>query len=283
MADLFDVEKALLAALDAAFFDGTPNRSALTPTNIQMRDGSYLAGRVYRGWPLPNRLPPDLAAGGFHISIYSVPNVQRNEPRFHRDFEALPRPPIMLTATTSGSTVTLSGQGASGQVVGIAVGQTGYSVRIASEATPEALAASLAAMIPGAVAAGSSVEISAPGAISAGVVADTTMLRPLQTQVQRFLVSIWAPSDAARVAIQGRLLPPILGPDSFAMPDGSVTGPAVHRGVSPMKQNEKDAAYVAQNAIDIEYTTTETKVFPGVLFVGLELGDHRIGVFPPGS
>src|SRR5580658_9745114 len=110
MADISDVESALLSLLtQMAYPSGTSAPSAVLdsggkPHNVQL----------YRGWPVPDQLDTDMAAGTVDVSIFPT-RVETNVTRYGLDYEPLrpfPAPTLTLTATSSnGGSLELEGGG----------------------------------------------------------------------------------------------------------------------------------------------------------------------------
>ena len=84
MADISDVEAAILSLLtQTAYPNGTASPSAVldsggNPHNVQL----------YRGWPVPDQLDIDMAAGTVDVSIFPT-RVEQNVTRYFLDYEAL--------------------------------------------------------------------------------------------------------------------------------------------------------------------------------------------------
>ena len=98
MADLAEVEQVIVGVIAAALYpDGTASPSAI---------GEPV--RVYRGWPEPNRLDADLAAGTLNVSVYPQ-EMEHRTTRYTPDEIDLPRDPPTLTLTVIGDTVTVGG------------------------------------------------------------------------------------------------------------------------------------------------------------------------------
>ncbi len=156
MADLADVENALVAQLAAALFaqnlvtEGgtlivTETGSIISteggvgylagalaastafwawPATVSGAPGTAAAGsvRLYRGWPNSAGLNADLMSGYAHVSVFPEPGMGRNTTRY-APIWSVPNPvACTLLASVSGAAVTFSGTPSAGQTVGIQLG-----------------------------------------------------------------------------------------------------------------------------------------------------------------
>src|SRR5690242_5324466 len=109
MADLSDVESALVAQIAVALFPSAYLPGAYTTSN------AGLTCKLYRGWPEQTNLQTDLAAGKAHVSIYSDPCASRITTRYERQWQQTIAGVPTLTASVSGADVTFGGTGGAGQ------------------------------------------------------------------------------------------------------------------------------------------------------------------------
>jgi hypothetical protein len=110
MPDQADVEAALAAAVAGALY----------PQGAAEASAAGIDCRAYRGWPTAAALEADLAAGVAHVSVQPMAAGFRDTTRYLGEWQGTP-PPVTLTATVDGETVTFAGDPAAGQVAGVRV------------------------------------------------------------------------------------------------------------------------------------------------------------------
>ena len=99
MADLIDVENALVTLIAATVYPNGTGQPSIVP------GGAGVA--IYPGWPLPADLDADMAAlgagtgGKLHISVYPRPE-EHNVTRFQKDWQQQQVPAPTLTAVANG-------------------------------------------------------------------------------------------------------------------------------------------------------------------------------------
>ncbi len=194
MPDLSDVEAALAAAVAGAVY----------PKGAEGAPAPGLACRVYRGWPTAAALEADLAAGIAHVTVQSMPAGFRDMTRFLGEWQGA-APPVTLTATVAGETVTFAGDPAPGQVAGVRVDGVPHAYRVRQGDTPGVIAAVLAALIRTVRPA----ELHGDGILLPGGlgivarVADGVGGTELRRQRAGFRVTAWCPDPASRDRVAG--------------------------------------------------------------------------------
>ena len=183
MADLSDVESALVAAIAQALYpNGTGQPSAITAPC-----------KVFRGWPTPAELMADLKAGTVIVSVFPLA-VEQNVSRFQRRWRELPLPVATLTVAVSGNVVSLGGAPSSPLNVAVIVNKVGVVYAVQPGDTLAMIATGLAALI-GAPATSSGPVLTVPGAVSLvariGVVGG--VIRETKRQKRRVQMTIFAP------------------------------------------------------------------------------------------
>lgn len=190
MPDQSDVEVALAEEIAAALYpEGPAEPSALGPEL-----------RIYRGWPQPQLLSADLAAGRINVTVQPVTGSARNTTRLPDDWNADPAVPT-LTATVQDATATFAGNAAPGQLAGLLVDGAAHVHRTRPGDTPALVAASLAASVRQArpaQLAGSSVTVPGVGRLLARIVADSPATRELRRQDATFRITAWCPTPELR-------------------------------------------------------------------------------------
>jgi hypothetical protein len=147
MADVSDVEAAIVTAVAGALFPGTtyvPGAMQALPSGPQ--------ALVLRGWPNAAELDIALAAGQSYVTIFPQANSSRDTTRYQALPSVVSTVPITFAATITpnGQSVSFTGTCTAGQVVGLVAGGIGYAYRMTNSDTPATVAAAFAALIPGA-------------------------------------------------------------------------------------------------------------------------------------
>ena len=260
MADLSDVEKALVALVAEAAYPGVlPSGAAPTSPTI----GAPV--RVMRGWPDAARLDADLTAGVVTASIYSMPGHSRPTSRYIDHWRQTAPAASTLTISVSGSTVTLGGAGGPGQVAGVQLADgMPYSV-LATGSTAE-IAAALAVMVPGASADGPVLTLPDDRFVArtGGPIAEE---REVRRQLQGVRVILWCPTPAVRDTAAGVVDGALAEHDGrfLTLPDG--TGGLLHyTGTLPDDVPSKASLWKRTLEYAVEYPTMHRRLSPPILF-----------------
>jgi hypothetical protein len=201
MADISDVEMAMVSeaagflSLGKHYLAGS---AVMSPTAEQRC-------RVYRGWPVSAALDRDMVDGITSVTVFPVAGATRRTTKYLPQWHEGPTVTPTLTATVSGATVTLGGRPDVGQVVGVRIGPfinpAAYAYRLGRGETLPSVAASLAALIPGATAARNVITLPVSTGVVARVGADQPAWQETRRQAQNVWVITWAPNPAARDAV----------------------------------------------------------------------------------
>ena len=260
MADESDVETTLVSLSFAALYPNGTNFPSVAGPDC----------RIYRGWPNSAALDADLTAGRINVTVFPVPGHVRTTTRYTQI-----RPgraaQATLTASVSGTAVTLGGSAALGQVVGIRVNGIGgqsYAYRTQVGDSPTLVAANLAALAR----ANTIVQLSGPtltipgaGDLIARVVADASAQQEVRRQEQVFRITCWCPTptfrDAAATAIDLALAQSVF----INLADGSM-GKVTYAGTTVFDQSQDALLYRRDLLYQIEYPTITTASQPAMLF-----------------
>lgn len=260
MADLSDVEAALVAVIGAALY---PNGST-SPSAIPGHDS-----KVFRGWPLPDQLDQDLKAGLSSVSVFPQPGVTRNTTRFlpHWEDGPLQQPTmtVILSSQTGNDVATFSGVGVAGMCVGIRRQGRAYSARMNAGDGPALAAARLAALVPGAAAFGSSLTAPRSAGFLARVGMPRTARRELRRVKQGFTISVWSPDPAARDAVSTLVDASLGGRDWLALPDGTA-GRLEFTTQSVIDGSENAGSFRRDMNWSVEYALYDQRLCPVVMF-----------------
>ena len=247
MADLADVESALVATIVVALYPNGPGSPSALP--------GAAAARAYRGWPNAAALDKDLAAGVVNVSVYTRDGMTRDTTRFPGTWTQASPPLATLSASVAGGIVTFSGSPGPHQLAGIRARGSAYSVVVPAGAGPAAAAAAVGALVPGATVSGAAVSVPGAPDLASGVVGYGVGSRELRRQQQGFLIVLWAPTPDLRDAAASVVDAALAGTDFLPLADGSSARLRYHSTYAtdaPSKEKlwRRDLVYAA------EYATT---------------------------
>lgn len=260
MADLSDVEAALVAVVgDALYSGGVPPG----PAPVSRVVGAPV--RVRRGWMNPEALNADLKDGIVNVTVSPRPGTGRETTRFPRTWQPLPSVPPTLTVVATASSAAFSGVGGAGYLAGVRHGGMHHIHALADGEDAASVATALAAMIPGASASDGTLAVPAVGDFAARVSAPRRMIRELRRQEHHLQVVTWAPTPALRDTAAVRIDAALAELDFLPLVDGSA-GRIRYGGSTPVESASKAASWRRDLFYRVEYPTTETRTFPTVLF-----------------
>ena len=282
MTDLAQIEKDVVTFIAAGIYPSAYLPGDYAQTNVQW-SGSYGHAKTYRGWPESANLNGDLAAGYAHVSVFSEPGMSRLTTRWSPVWtQAVPAATPTITATVSGATVTIGGTVAAGQVIGVEHGPPANQVntvyRVLASDTLASIAASLAAGIPGASAAGAVLTVPSTIHLHATIEADQSAYFIARQQQQGIRVSVWCPTPSARDALASAVdiaLTTIgLAPDGTGFQgrwqtiDGSQAF-LRYAGTFINDMPSKDRLWRRDLRVTVEFSQCITGTMPRVVFPGM--------------
>ncbi|QEL18719.1 hypothetical protein [Limnoglobus roseus] len=250
MADLSDVENALVAAVTQAIYPtGTGNPSV---ANADCR--------VYRGWPIPASLDTDLAAGKINVTVFPLDPEQKMT-RYTKDWQLQTLPTPALTLTASGTTITVGGTSSSPLNAAALVNRKGYVYAVQPGDTPSSIATALAALINAdtpATSVGAVVTIPAAKQLAARVGAVGTVIRETKRQKRTFQITFWCPNPTLRDAIVAPVDAALAGMERLSLPDGT-GGRLLYERSRVSDRVERAVLYRRDLFYSVEYATTNTQ------------------------
>ncbi len=291
MADLSDVERALVTLIAAPLFPG-----------VSYQPGSYLASaagltvKVVRGWPLQDALMVGLAAGNSLVSVFSEHGMTRNVSRWFPAAVQAGTVAPTITAAVSGATVTLGGTVTAGNVVGLQAGAPlrAYATIIIAGDTLASVAARLAAKVSGATVSNAVITVPSPLRLAAGVMMPQTVLTVTRQQEQGIRISIWAPTPAARdtlVSLIDNAMEGLKTPSGFLTAFFPVTAyenaRLAYRTSYSTDIPARERIWRRDLVYTVEYPTTLIEQDPVMLFgggtqtIGITGTTRQLGALPP--
>lgn len=267
MADLSDVESALVAAVTNAVYPNGLDQSSVLDKPV----------RIYRGWPLTSPLDADLAAGVSNVSVFPLDGATRNTTRWAPLISSTAGM-VTLSVSTAGASATFSGVGGEGQLAGLLVDGAPFVYRGKAGDTPALVAAVLADAVRQVRPCWlSRTTVSVPGAVKfiARVVCDGILVTEWARQEQGFRVSTWCPTPALRdtlcTAIGG-----VLASTAFLTLADGTSGRLRYRSTTSVDEAQDAHLYRRDLVFDVEYGTTAITNAPAMLFGDLMLSGASI-------
>ncbi|MGC8703721.1 MAG: hypothetical protein ACP5RV_12450 [Thiomonas sp.] len=247
MADLTDVQSALVGVIAQTVYpNGTAQPSAV---------GAPV--RVFPGWPLPQQLDADMAAGTVQISVFGTA-ISRAVPQMQPTWQTVSITPTQLSASVSGMTITLTGAITTPQAVSVQQASTQASYAVQASDTLTSICTALAALIPGATSSGNTLTLP-PGATPQMLFAEpATVLQEVGRQRQVFQVSVWAPTPTLRAQVAALIDPALRLAYRLQMPDTSAAE-IRFQGAMDDDQVQKVACFVRHLRYEAEYATTNVQ------------------------
>jgi hypothetical protein len=217
MADQADVERQFVTFLSQVLYpEGTANPSiVVNATPVYVR----------RGWPDPNNLRNDLAAGRAYVTVYSRSGAETNVTSYPQEFRELSRRVKTITAAVNDRVITLSGSVSLPQNIhvrgpGVSVG---YSLipgdTLTSIAT--ALSALLSEAYPGTVSSGPSLTVAGnPGDLTVLAGIDGLVYKEVKRQSKSFQITTWASTPKIRDSVAKTIDAPLAEVNFLTFADG---------------------------------------------------------------
>lgn len=272
MATLTELQDAIVATLSAAIY----------PNGVGQASSAGVPCSIYAGWPVPQRLDADLAAGKANISVFpngSEVDRTRYPPTPHVISVRQPT----LTLSAAGREITVGGAMPapfSAHNMAVKIGADVFVYAIQPGNTLSAIAAALASLIAVkySTTVSSGVKITLPVGVRASVVVGTSgrVVTELSRQSVRLQVTVWASTPAARSAIEAVVKPTLAKATQLQLPDGI---PAIVRlaGGTVTDDWQKSRLYRRDIFLDCEYATTETRDVPTVVAEKVTVQADRLG------
>lgn len=266
MASLTDVLLQLAAQVAAiAYPNGTGQPSA-----------AGVPIKVYPGWPAPNALETDLAAGGAHISLYPAGKDRKTTRNIGRNWAQLTTPTHTVVMTVVGAVVTLSGA-ISLQNLMINLNGVSYVYAMQLKDTLTSAAAALSSLIPGSSSTGQVITLTGAHSVFARVGGFGLAYKETKRQEQSVQVIVWAPTPAIRDAVASPIDSALSDGNSINFTDGSY-GILRSAGSLMTDQLQKAGLYRLDLFYLIDYATTLTQQATEVIAPVLNIVNAQSGL-----
>ena len=255
MADLSDVEQSMLQQIVAAVYPVGVDQPSIVNETV----------KIYRGWPSVLGLNNDLSASVQSVTVFSDPKRTRETTRYPRIWREQPRPTPSLTLTVTDESVSIAGAGASGEVAGLLIDGAAFAIATTETDTPTTVAASFAALIPGASATGPTITISGASMIVARVETSGTVTLETRRQEQVVTVSTWCDKPLTRDALAAAIDLSFSSLTWVAFADGSA-GLLSYVETIEIDTSENANLYRRDLLYRIEYPTIISRIVPAMMF-----------------
>jgi hypothetical protein len=264
MADASDVANVLKSIVVSTVY---PNGTS-APSIVGVTVG------VERGWPIPNDLQAQLAAGQCIVSIYAPPGMERNTTRYLREDQVISAPVHTLTAAVAGNKITIGGTVSTPQNA-IALCGTKYAFPYAVQAndTLNTIAANLAALIavqfPGTSASGPVITVAGkPGILQARIAGAGQVWTEQGRQEKVFWIICWCPTPQLRDQLAPAIDIALRQLDFIIMPDQGAAR-LIYNSSRESDEGEKNDIYRRDLLYSVEYAAATVTSAPEVAAIGV--------------
>jgi len=265
MADISNVEQAVADTITGILYPQGSSQSSII--------GSVC--RVYRGWPNSATLNADLTAGVVNVTIGTDNDSGRTTTRYLPEWQRIPGVPG-TTASASGQTITISGNPAVGDVVGLIIDGMPFSYRIQAGDSSYLVAANLALLIQAnRLASAHGIVITVPGAASirVRVVCDNVACFESRRQEKDLRIICWCPTPPIRDAVSTAIDAAIDKIDFLPLSDTTLAR-IVYRNTASYDQAQNALLYRRDLVYTLEYATVTTTLQPSMLFGESDLNSN---------
>ena len=269
MADISDVEDAIANVLtDILYPEGSSQASIV---------GALC--RVYRGWPNAGTLNSDLSAGVVNVTVVSDNDSGRTTTRYLPEWQTVTAIPGAIV-TASGQTITIAGNPAVGDVVGILVDGSAYSYRAQESDSVFSIASNLALAIQAnrpALAQGFTVVVPGAGSIVARAVTDQAASFESRRQEKDVRIVCWCPAPPVRDTVTAAIDLAINRLPFLVLPDNT-SARIVYRNTASYDQAQNALLYRRDLIYLTEYATVLQSNQPSMVFGASNInGDTSYG------
>jgi hypothetical protein len=247
VAELADVEQALVDTIIAAAYPNGPNTTSTVGTPL----------RIYRGRPTNSGLITDRSDGTVDVSIFPLADITRNTTRWGIHVTELPTTST-LTVGTSGNSATFLGSASAGDLAGVLVNQQAYIYQAQAGDGAALVAAALADILRTVMICWlTQATITVPGAyyFIARTASSVNALEEWGRQEQGFQISVWAPTPNLRDVV-AQLIGRTLAQLSFLTLADGTGGRLRYRATANYDTDQASSIYRRDLNYDVEYATT---------------------------
>jgi hypothetical protein len=267
MADLADVEDALVTFVTAALYPQGTSQSCVVASEC----------RVYRGWPLPAGLNADLAAGVTNVTVFPTPNASRVVTPLPITYPT-GTPPSTFSARTVGEAATFVGTPAPYHYIGLLIDRTSYVYRPRSGDTAASVAAALALQVRAdRIVQLSDTTLTIPGTsrLIVRIFSGQSLLHEVRRQERDIVVACWSPNPTLRDQVTATIDVSLACATFLQLSDGS-SGRVRYKDTSEYDRAESALLYRRDLVYAVEYPTVVLQTDPPMMFGDLPIGAVKI-------
>ena len=257
MADLSDVEGALVSALLAATVAGGGASLLLGGVPV----------RIYRGTPEVSALTQDAADSLVDVAVFPLPDATRNTTRWGY-LATTSAVSAGLSVVTSGQTAMFAGTAVDGELAGVLVDNQAYVYQCQAGDSAALVASALGQDVRTAQVAwvqGSSVTVPGATSFAARTAGVATVVEECARQEQDFRVSVFAPSPATRDGVCSAIGSALSMIAFLTLADGT-SGRIRYQKTASFDGDQVASIYRRDLIYQIEYSTTAARLTPQMLF-----------------
>jgi hypothetical protein len=265
MADISDVEQALVESITAVLYPAGSSQSSIV--------GALC--RIYRGWPNSATLNADLSAGAVNITIAVDNDSGRTTTRYLPQWQTISAQPG-TAASVDGQTVTVAGTPIIGDVIGAMIDGMTFAYRIRAGDTPGLIAANLEQLIQVnrmANLQGAAVTIPGAASIVIRVVCDNATSFESRRQEKDLRIICWCPMPSIRDAVAATIDAAIDQLAFLLLPDSSQAR-ILYRNTASYDQAQNALLYRRDLIYTVEYAAITTLQQPSMLFGASDLNSN---------
>jgi len=267
MPDLSEVEAAMVDIIVATLYPRGPGQDSTLGQPC----------RVYRGWPTPTSLNTDLVAGVVNITVAPDKDIGRTTTRFDLRWTTTPADQT-LSASVTGTAVTITGTPTVGQSVGILADQHAYVYQVRPGDSSAGIAANLAAMIRSTRfvhLSNNRLEVPNAFQLIARTVTAGKAFREARRQERDLRVMAWCPGPESRDRA-ATVVDHAFAATPFLITPGEIRSRIVYKGTSVYDQALNSHLYPRNLIYTVEYPTILVDDLPAMLFGDLGLNVIRV-------
>jgi hypothetical protein len=247
MPDLSDVENVIVSKVTQILYPNGTAAASATGDPI----------KVYRGWPIQQGLDKDLKAKTVNVSVFPM-DVEQNVTRGDREWMELPSPPITLTLSVDGDTVTVGGKPCCPLNAAVLVNGRAFVYPLQATDTPTSIATALAALINAetpATSEGAVVTVPSAKRLETRLGSVGLVAQEVKRQKKGFRITVWCHDPMVRDAVCAVLDPALADLSFLSLSDGT-SGRIRYERTHTVDNVQRSGAYRRDFDYSVEFATT---------------------------
>ena len=265
MADLSDVTAYLATTAAAAVYPLGTSQPSVTGADC----------RIYEGWPIPANLDADIAAGAGNVSIFPMQGTGINCYQILDETYTITPPSYGTSFTLSGNVLTVAGQPTAGEYITLVCDDAFVYSAVGADTSTllAALATQAAVNYPATSSTATAITVPVEFNLTVRHGAIATLGKVTHRQKHQIMVTVWAPTPAARTTLAKAIDGLIKQTNKVTMPDTS-QAIVVYNRTNVSDEVEKATIYRRDLIFEVEYATVEE-------FAGYEITSTQVSIVTP--